>query len=340
MNVGIQFDAVSMRYGQQTVLQQLNFEIPSGVLTTILGPSGCGKSTLLMLIAGLLKPSTGTIKLPEKTTVGMVFQDYALYPHLTVQENIAFPLKMQHIRKKERQQRVQALAEQLQITDCLTKKPHALSGGQQQRVAIARALAKQPGILLLDEPLSNLDARLRLEMRDFLKQLQTQLQITMVIVTHDQDEALHMGQSMLVLNDGVVQQFGRPNQIYQKPQNLFVARFIGNPMINTLSLAALAGALNLTATQQAATATIAIRPESIIAPAEYPSEQLLGTFKGRVDNQETFGSETRTVLQIGLEKVISTAISAGKAGNQWGLLKSGVLGYDAAGQLLWAGDEQ
>lgn len=129
MNVGIQFDAVSMRYGQQTVLQQLNFEIPSGVLATILGPSGCGKSTLLMLIAGLLKPSTGTIKLPEKTTVGMVFQDYALYPHLTVQENIAFPLKMQHIRKKERQQRVQALATQLQITDCLVKKPHALSGG-------------------------------------------------------------------------------------------------------------------------------------------------------------------------------------------------------------------
>ncbi|MDR7925206.1 hypothetical protein RIU76_10940 [Latilactobacillus sakei subsp. sakei] len=162
----------------------------------------------------------------------------------------------------------------------------------------------------------------------------------MVIVTHDQDEALHMGQSMLVLNDGVVQQFGRPNQIYQKPQNLFVARFIGNPMINTLSLAALAGALNLTAIQQAATATIAIRPESIIAPAEYPSEQLLGTFKGRVDNQETFGSETRTALQIGSKTVISTAINVGQAGDQWGLLKSGVLGYDAAGQLLWAGDEQ
>lgn len=237
----IKLQNIRKRFGETVALDDLSLEFCDGKLTTLLGPSGCGKSTLLNLISGILPPTSGSIYFgdrdvtslsPDKRNIGLVFQNYALYPHMTVGENIAFPLEIKKVSKKERMERVAEFAKLLRIEDYFTRKPSQLSGGQQQRVAIARALAKEPEILLLDEPLSNLDARLRLEMREEIRRLQLETGITTIFVTHDQEEALSISDHILLLKKGRIQQYGLPQELYDEPCNPFVADFLGNPPIN------------------------------------------------------------------------------------------------------------
>lgn len=228
--------------GQETrAVDNLDITIESGTLVALLGPSGCGKSTTLFMIAGLVKPTAGKIffgeddvtKLaPEKRGIGLVFQNYALYPHMTVFKNILFPLENMDVPRDEAFQRVKEMANLVGIGELLDRKPSQLSGGQQQRVAIARALVKKPRVLLLDEPLSNLDARLRLQMREEIKRIQRETGITTIFVTHDQEEAMSISDKMVVLDFGKEQQYDAPQDMYNQPDNLFVARFLGNPPIN------------------------------------------------------------------------------------------------------------
>ena len=226
-------------------VNDFTFEIPDGVLLGLLGPSGCGKSTTLYLLSGLQKPTSGRIffgdddvtDLPaENRGVGLVFQNYALYPHLTVRQNITFPLENRTGKDKLTRQQMADMALEaaklVQIEELMDRKPKELSGGQQQRVAIARALVKMPKILLLDEPLSNLDARLRLQTREEIRRIQKATGITTVFVTHDQEEAMSISDLIVVMKDGVVQQIGKPQAVYDSPVNLFVAKFLGTPPIN------------------------------------------------------------------------------------------------------------
>ena len=226
-------------------VNDFTFEIPDGVLLGLLGPSGCGKSTTLNLLSGLQKPTSGRIffgdddvtDLPaENRGVGLVFQNYALYPHLTVRQNITFPLENRTGKDKLTHQQMADMALEaaklVQIEELMDRKPKELSGGQQKRVAIARALVKMPRILLLDEPLSNLDARLRLQTREEIRRIQKATGITTVFVTHDQEEAMSISDLIVVMKDGVVQQIGKPQAVYDSPVNLFVAKFLGTPPIN------------------------------------------------------------------------------------------------------------
>ena len=231
--------------GEVIAVNDFTFTIPDGKLVGLLGPSGCGKSTTLYMISGLQKPSGGQIffgdedvtKLsPENRGVGLVFQNYALYPHMTVKQNIMFPL--QNLKGKDKMtkeamvERAYQAAKLVQIEDLMDRKPSEMSGGQQQRVAIARALVKMPRVLLLDEPLSNLDARLRLQTREEIRRIQKETGITTVFVTHDQEEAMSISDMIVVMKLGVVQQIGAPQEVYDDPANLFVAKFLGTPPIN------------------------------------------------------------------------------------------------------------
>ena len=229
-------------------VNDFDFEIPDGKLIGLLGPSGCGKSTTLNLISGLEKPTSGkiffgdddvTLLPPEHRGIGLVFQNYALYPHMTVRENILFPLQNlkgdAKLSKEEMERRALEAASLVQIEPYMGRKPAELSGGQQQRVAIARALVKLPQVLLLDEPLSNLDARLRLQTREEIRRIQRETGITTIFVTHDQEEAMSISDSIVVMKDGIVQQIGKPQDVYDCPINLFVAKFLGTPAINVFS---------------------------------------------------------------------------------------------------------
>lgn len=244
----IHFDNIHKSFGRNEVLKGITMDIEKGHLVTLLGPSGCGKSTTLNLICGLQKPTEGKIFFgeddvtdlpPENRGVGLVFQNYALYPHLTVQKNITFPLEnlkgKDKLTKEEMQKRAYEAAKLVQIEELMDRRPSELSGGQQQRVAIARALVKAPRVLLLDEPLSNLDARLRLQTREEIKRIQKETGITTIFVTHDQDEAMSISDLIVVMKDGVVQQIGRPQEVYDNPANLFVAKFLGTPPINVFT---------------------------------------------------------------------------------------------------------
>ncbi|MCU0104218.1 ABC transporter ATP-binding protein [Acholeplasma vituli] len=224
-------------------VDNLDIVIPSGKLVGLLGPSGCGKTTTLFMIAGLHKPTSGRIlfgnedvtKLTaDKRGIGLVFQNYALYPHMTVRQNIMFPLENLKVDYDEAVARVHEMAKLVGIEDQLDKKPGELSGGQQQRVAIARALVKKPRVLLLDEPLSNLDARLRLQTREEIKRIQRETGITTIFVTHDQEEAMSISDEIVVMEKGVLQQRDKPQEVYYNPENLFVAKFLGSPAINVL----------------------------------------------------------------------------------------------------------
>lgn len=237
----IKLNNLTMNFQQTKAVTGLTITIQDGHLVSILGPSGCGKSTTLNMLAGLYKPTAGEIyfgdKLvnkvePEHREIGMVFQNYALYPHLTVLKNILFPLKMAKVNKQEAYTRATEMAKLVQIDHLLDRKPGQLSGGQQQRVAIARALVKKPKVLLLDEPLSNLDARLRLEMREEIRRIQQEVGITTIFVTHDQEEAMSISDQILLMKDGELQQYSTPLEMYDKPSNLFVSQFMGNPPIN------------------------------------------------------------------------------------------------------------
>ncbi|MCL2093210.1 MAG: ABC transporter ATP-binding protein [Treponema sp.] len=237
----IELKEVSKHFGPVKAVDNLSLSIDSGQLVSLLGPSGCGKTTILNVISGILPVTSGTIlfdgqdvtKLsPEKRGIGLVFQNYALYPHMTVLENISFPLMVQKMPKKERHARAAEYAELVQVKELLNRKPAQLSGGQQQRVAIARALSKKPGILLLDEPLSNLDAQLRIEMREEIRRLQREMKITTIFVTHDQEESAGISDKIALLQQGITQQYASPRDLYDNPANLFTASFIGAPSIN------------------------------------------------------------------------------------------------------------
>ncbi|MBR2937681.1 MAG: ABC transporter ATP-binding protein [Oscillospiraceae bacterium] len=244
-NLTKKFPGFQKKQPDVVAVNDVTLEIPDGKLIGLLGPSGCGKSTTLHLLSGLQKPTSGKIFFgdddvtalpPEHRGVGLVFQNYALYPHLTVLQNIIFPLQnlkgKDKLTKEEMYQKAADVAKLVQIQNLLDRKPNALSGGQQQRVAIARALVKMPRILLLDEPLSNLDARLRLQTREEIRRIQNETGITTIFVTHDQEEAMSISDMIVVMKDGVIHQMGNPQAVYDDPVDLFVAKFLGTPPIN------------------------------------------------------------------------------------------------------------
>lgn len=349
--VQVKFQDVQMRYNdkQNNVLDEINFEIPEGQLISILGPSGCGKSTTLMLISGLIFPSEGKIffngeevtsKDAVQRKVGMVFQNYALYPHLTVLENIMFPLKMAKMSKHDRKARALELAQLVKIEDHINKKPAALSGGQQQRVAIARALAKKPSILLMDEPLSNLDARLRIEMRQEIRRIQLETGITTIFVTHDQAEALSISDKVMVLNSGQIQQYSDPVSLYAKPNNRFVAEFIGTPVINMLEKDAyrtLWDKLPLNAENKAACQAIGVRAEDLFRIPEANKDQAIIT--GQVTMVEHIGKDITIHSTDGVSQfVVSNQDQAPQIGDQiyLDILPENILYFDTTGQAIEA----
>jgi multiple sugar transport system ATP-binding protein len=282
----ITLQKVSKVFGEAKVIPSIDLDIKDGEFVVFVGPSGCGKSTLLRLIAGLEDVSGGKIvidgrdateKAPSERGLAMVFQSYALYPHMSVRNNIAFPLKMAGIDKAEIDRKVSDAARVLNLTDYLERKPRQLSGGQRQRVAIGRAIVRQPSAFLFDEPLSNLDAALRVNMRLEISELHQQLKTTMVYVTHDQVEAMTMADKIVVLNRGNIEQVGSPLELYSHPRNLFVAGFIGSPKMNFIT-GQNAAALNAH--------TIGVRPEHVLLSMES------GDWKGRVVVAEHLGSDT------------------------------------------------
>ncbi|MBQ2725787.1 MAG: ABC transporter ATP-binding protein [Clostridia bacterium] len=288
-------------------VDNFDFTIPDGELIGLLGPSGCGKSTTLNLISGLLKPTSGKIIFgdddvtglpPENRGVGLVFQNYALYPHLTVRQNIIFPLEnlrgKDRMTKDEMNAKALEIARLVQIDGLMDRKPSELSGGQQQRVAIARALVKMPKVLLLDEPLSNLDARLRLQTREEIKRIQRETGITTVFVTHDQDEAMSISDRIVVMKDGVLQQIGKPQEVYDEPVNQFVAQFLGTPPISIYEGSVKNGGLYigdervLTVSAPDGDVNVGIRPEGYILDEN-------GPFTCRLHNVEVMGRDISIV---------------------------------------------
>lgn len=241
----IRIENLTKTYGDFNAVDKMNLHVQDGELVGLLGPSGCGKSTTLFMLAGLSEPTEGKIYFgdkdvtkiaPENREIGLVFQNYALYPHMTVEENIMFPLLNRKMKKKEARERAFDMAKLVQLDGLMNRKPKALSGGQQQRVAIARALVKKPQVLLLDEPLSNLDAKLRVETREEIRRIQQEVGITTIFVTHDQEEAMSISDKIAIMNKGVIQQYEIPQQMYLNPDNLFVAQFLGVPQINSFQV--------------------------------------------------------------------------------------------------------
>ncbi|ANL35889.1 ABC transporter ATP-binding protein [Rhizobium phaseoli] len=308
----ITLQKVSKVFGEAKVIPSIDLDIRDGEFVVFVGPSGCGKSTLLRLIAGLEDVSGGKIvidgrdateKAPSERGLAMVFQSYALYPHMSVRNNIAFPLKMAGVDKAEIDRKVADAARVLNLTDYLERKPRQLSGGQRQRVAIGRAIVRQPSAFLFDEPLSNLDAALRVNMRLEISELHQQLKTTMVYVTHDQVEAMTMADKIVVLNRGNIEQVGSPLELYSRPRNLFVAGFIGSPKMNFIK--------GQNAAQLGAH-TIGIRPEHMLLSTES------GDWKGRVVVAEHLGSDTFLHIDaedIGMVTARGSGDFAAKAGD-------------------------
>ena len=282
-NLTKKFPGYRKKQQDVTAVNNVSLEIPDGKLIGLLGPSGCGKSTTLNLLSGLQKPTSGKIFFgdddvtalpPENRGVGLVFQNYALYPHLTVMQNIIFPLQnlkgKEKLTKEQMAEKALEVAKLVQIDGLMDRKPSELSGGQQQRVAIARALVKMPRILLLDEPLSNLDARLRLQTREEIRRIQNQTGITTIFVTHDQEEAMSISDLIVVMKDGVIHQVGKPQDVYDDPVDLFVSKFLGTPPINFFKGRVEAGNLYIgdecimPANIANQAVTVAIRPEGFV----------------------------------------------------------------------------
>ncbi|NKB77449.1 MAG: sn-glycerol-3-phosphate ABC transporter ATP-binding protein UgpC [Gammaproteobacteria bacterium] len=271
--VGLTLRDVRKNYGDVQVIHGINLDIIDGEFVVFVGPSGCGKSTLLRMIAGLEDISSGTVCIGDvemndiaasKRGVSMVFQTYALYPHMTVYKNMAFGLKQANTPREEIEKRVQAAAEILQISEYLDRTPRNLSGGQRQRVAIGRAIVRDPSVFLFDEPLSNLDAALRVQTRKEIARLHERLKTTMIYVTHDQVEAMTLADKIVVLRDGRIAQVGSPIELYERPQNAFVAQFIGSPKMNFFSASDLtSGASSLLNRELSDDLQVGIRPEHL-----------------------------------------------------------------------------
>jgi len=297
----IKLDTLTKSYGQTEVLHHIDGEINDGELVVIVGPSGCGKSTLLRMVAGLETITSGEISIgdrvvnglePSDRDIAMVFQNYALYPHMSVRENMAYGLKIRKTAKDEIQRRVREAADILELSPYLDRKPRQLSGGQRQRVAMGRAIVRDPQVFLFDEPLSNLDAKLRVQMRLEIRKLQKRLGVTAIYVTHDQVEAMTLGDRLMVLNDGYVEQYGSPIELYERPASVFVAGFIGSPAMNFLSAGAAGGTVELpngvkleTGMKAQGDVTLGIRPEHL-----QPSDT--GPIALQVDLLEQLGANT------------------------------------------------
>jgi len=295
--MGIEFRNVSKHFGGACVVDDLSLEIRDGEFVVLLGPSGCGKTTTLRMLAGLESVSSGDVLIDgervndvptQHRDLAMVFQSYALYPHMTIAENIGYPLRVRKLEKAQRAERVNRVAAMLEIESLLERKPRQLSGGERQRVALARAIVREPRAYLMDEPLSNLDARLRVQMRGELKRLQHQLGTTTIYVTHDQAEAMTLASRVAVMRKGRLQQFDTPMNIYNHPANRFVAEFVGSPSMNFIEDAGV---------------TMGIRPEHI----QVLSEPRDGAIEARVYVTELMGNETFVFLSVGANRLIARA---------------------------------
>ena len=311
----IEFERVFKQFPRQVApaVNDLSFSVTDGELLILLGPSGCGKTTALRMIAGLEEPDAGDIRIGGQSVVGvepkdrdiaLVFQQYALYPHLSARDNLLYPLKVQKITKEERLSRVDQTAELLKIGHLLDRKPSQLSGGEQQRVALGRAIVRQPRVFLMDEPLSNLDAKLRTHMRTEIKTLQQQLGVTMAFVTHDQAEAMTMADRIAVMNGGRLQQLATPDEVYNYPANLFVADFLGSPPMNIVGAVWQAGEVVVEGgwripmaarTNLPADLRLGVRPEAI----EVVPEGTPGSAPARVVISEPLGSEVIVNVMFG-----------------------------------------
>jgi ABC-type sugar transport system ATPase subunit len=320
----VRFEKVSKQFGAHRALREVDLDIEPGECLVLLGPSGCGKTTLLRLLAGLEEVDTGRILIgdrdvaevkPADRDVAMVFQNYALYPHLTVFENVAFPLRARRTSSEEIDRRVHAALLRMDLTALVSRKPSQLSGGQQQRVALARALVRNPAVYLMDEPLSNLDAQLRLQTRTELRRLQQELRTTTVYVTHDQSEAMTLGDRIALLREGAIEQVGPPLELYRRPVSRFVATFLGSPPINiwpaalgpegTLTAAGVAIALDRStgSVSMPSMVEVGVRPEDV-AVFENPGP---GRTSGRVLLAEPMGNETIVTLQSEATRVVARA---------------------------------
>lgn len=313
---GLTLSAIEKFYDKVPVIKGIDLEIAHGEFVVFVGPSGCGKSTLLRMIAGLEDISSGELHIADKLCnevaprdrgIAMVFQSYALYPHMTVYENVGFGLKLARVPKQERDRKIRETAKILQMEHLLERRPAELSGGQRQRVAIGRAIVREPEVFLFDEPLSNLDAALRVEMRMEISKLHNELGATMIYVTHDQVEAMTLADKIVVLNDGIVQQVGVPMELYERPANLFVAGFIGSPKMNFISVTAgdwqngklsvsgedmKAAQLQLSAAPApGAKLTLGVRPQHLVLTAD-------GPLSGTVQFVERLGDETIVNLRL------------------------------------------
>ena len=312
----ITIENLTKKFGDFTAVNNFNATIESGELIALLGPSGCGKSTMLNMLSGILPVTEGRIYFDnddvtdigaEKRGVGLVFQNYALYPHMTVLENIAFPLEIKKVKKAEREAKAIEMAKLVHVDMLLNRKPKELSGGQQQRVAIARALIKNPRVLLLDEPLSNLDARLRIEMREEIRRIQQETKITTIFVTHDQEEAMSISDKIVLMKDGVLQQKDDPQNLYDEPANCFVADFLGNPPINKTHGVVKDGKIVLDGDctveipsvekiADGTKVTMSMRAESIVVDEN-------GTIETTVDTKYVIGKEVLAYLDLGAHHV-------------------------------------
>ncbi len=309
----VEYDDVTKRFpgGDRAAVDRLSLDVADGELLVLLGPSGCGKTTALRMLAGLEHPDSGDIRVdgrsvlglePKDRDVALVFQSYALYPHMTARENIRYPLTVRRLAPAEREARVAQVAEMLSLTPLLDRRPARLSGGEQQRVALARAIVRQPRVFLMDEPLSNLDAKLRTHTRTELKALQRKLGTTMIFVTHDQAEAMTLADRIAVLDRGRLLQLGTPDDLYARPANLFVAQFIGSPPMNVLDAAVEDGALvaegvwrlPLARRVDAPAVRVGIRPEAIALDAPSPDGPSV-----EVLVSEPLGSETIVDVTVG-----------------------------------------
>lgn len=320
---GLVLKEVSKSFGSTVVLDKVSLELAQGELLVVLGPSGCGKSTLLRLISGLEECDTGEIYVndrrvdqlrPRERDVALVFQNYSLYPHMSVAKNLSFPLEVAKLPKQEIKQRVQATAEMLGLADRLKDKPGQLSGGQRQRVALGRAIIREPAIFLLDEPLSNLDAELRMRMRQEIVKLQRELGKTMIHVTHDQTEALTMADRIALLDKGKLIQLGTPEELYRKPATSFVASFIGQPKINLIDVSVVNGRTTPfdIETKRSGKLILGVRPEAIciehtgeyegtVEAVEYLGDQYVARVKTRSfehNPQQAVGHQHETVLTV------------------------------------------
>ena len=322
----VRFENVTKTFGRSAVVDQLNLSAEDGELVVLLGPSGCGKTTTLRMLAGLEDASSGDIFIGSERVndvptryrdIAMVFQNYALYPHMTIAENIAYPLRVRKIARDQINQRVNRVAEMLEIAGLLDRKPRELSGGERQRVALARAIIREPRVYLMDEPLSNLDAKLRVQMRGELKRLQHQLGTTTIYVTHDQAEAMTLANRVAIMRTGKLQQFDTPMNIYNRPANRFVAEFVGSPGMNFIEgrfdaaarsftsdvLSLTVGESQLARLEGHQRVTFGIRPEHV----EVSTVEREGWLKAKVYVTELMGNETFVFLRLGDEKIVARA---------------------------------